>query len=94
MRDSKRLAEIRKLPCVVCGRSPVNAAHRNQSSEGKGMAMKAYDSKTIPLCRNHHQEFDTFQKMNRSQSVEWFNQMFEKTERVLQIQLDDVLEKI
>ena len=35
MRDAKRLAAIRKLPCVVCGRSPVDAAHSNQSNHGK-----------------------------------------------------------
>lgn len=85
MRDSKRLAAIRKLPCVVCGRSPVDAAHSNQSNHGKGMGLKACDSKTIPLCRNHHVEYDQFQKMNRSQSVEWFAKMLEKTERMLSI---------
>ena len=85
MRDRKRLGEIRKLPCVVCGRSPVDAAHSNQSSHGKGVGLKACDSKTIPLCRNHHQEFDQFQKMNRSQSVEWFAKMLEKTERMLNL---------
>lgn len=40
MRDAKRLAAIRKLPCVVCGRSPVDAAHSNQSNHGKGMGLK------------------------------------------------------
>lgn len=90
MRDRKRLAAIRKLPCVVCGRSPVDAAHSNQSSYGKGMGLKACDSKTIPLCRNHHQEFDQFQKMNRSQSVEWFVRMLEKTERMLNLKDQDV----
>ncbi|HIQ36234.1 MAG TPA: DUF968 domain-containing protein [Acinetobacter venetianus] len=83
MRNLKRLAAIRKLPCVVCGRSPVDAAHSNQSNHGKGMGLKACDSKTIPLCRNHHQEFDQFQKLNRSESVEWFDKMLEKTELML-----------
>ena len=83
MRDSKRLAAIRKLPCVVCGRSPVDAAHSNQSKHGKGMGLKACDSKTIPLCRQHHIDYDQFQKMNRSQSVDWFAKMLEKTERML-----------
>ncbi|WPO68765.1 Ref family recombination enhancement nuclease [Acinetobacter haemolyticus] len=90
MRSQKRLNEIRKLPCVVCGRSPVDAAHSNQSNHGKGMGLKACDSKTIPLCRNHHQEFDQFQKMNRSESVEWFDRMLEKTERMLNLDKDDV----
>ncbi|MEQ1349622.1 Ref family recombination enhancement nuclease [Acinetobacter junii] len=86
MRDRKRLAEIRKLPCVLCGSSPVDAAHSNQSSHGKGMGLKACDYKTIPLCRNHHQEFDQFQKMNRSESVEWFAKMLEKTELMMGIE--------
>jgi len=90
MRDRKRLAAIRKLPCVVCGSSPVDAAHSNQSGNGKGMGLKACDSKTIPLCRNHHVEYDQFQKMNRSESVEWFDKMLEKTERMLSINDDEV----
>ena len=90
MRDRKRLEAIRKLPCVVCGRSPVDAAHSNQSSHGKGIGLKACDTKTIPLCRNHHVEYDQFQKMNRSQSVEWFAKMLEKTERMLKINNEEV----
>ena len=86
MRDAKRLAAIRKLPCVMCGRTPVDAAHSNQGAHNKGMGLKACDSKTIPLCRHHHQEFDQFQKMNRSQSVEWFGKMLEKTERMLSLE--------
>ena len=83
MRDRKRLAAIRKLPCVVCGRSPVDAAHSNQSAHNKGLGIKASDEFTIPLCRQHHIEYDQFQKMNRSQSVEWFAKMLEKTERMM-----------
>ncbi|RSC23539.1 DUF968 domain-containing protein [Acinetobacter sp. FDAARGOS_515] len=83
MRDRKRLEAIRKLPCVVCGRSPVDAAHSNQSAHNKGLGIKASDEFTIPLCRQHHVEYDQFQKMNRSQSVEWFAKMLEKTERML-----------
>ena len=86
MRNAKRLAVIRKLPCVVCGRSPVDAAHSNQSNHGKGMGLKACDSKTIPLCRNHHVEYDQLQKMNRSESVEWFDKMLEKTELMMGIE--------
>ena len=90
MRDAKRLAAIRKLPCVVCGRSPVDAAHSNQSAHNKGLGIKASDEFTIPLCRNHHVEYDQFQKMNRSESVEWFGKMLEKTELMLNLNDDEV----
>ncbi|WP_291349427.1 MULTISPECIES: hypothetical protein [unclassified Acinetobacter] len=90
MRDPKRLAEIRKLPCVVCGRSPVDAAHSNQSAHSKGLGVKASDEFTIPLCRQHHIEYDQFQKMNRSQSVEWFAKMLEKTERMLNLKVEEI----
>lgn len=89
MRDAKRLAAIRKLPCVVCGRSPVDAAHSNQSAHNKGLGIKASDEFTIPLCRQHHIEYDQFQKMNRSHSVEWFNKMLEKTERMMNLNDED-----
>ena len=90
MRDLKRLAAIRKLPCVVCGRSPVDAAHSNQGAHNKGLGIKASDEFTIPLCRQHHIEYDQFQKMNRSQSVEWFDKMLEKTERMLNLDNNDI----
>ena len=90
MRDRKRLAAIRKLPCVVCGRSPVDAAHSNQSAHNKGLGIKASDEFTIPLCRQHHIEYDQLQKMNRSESVEWFDKMLEKTERMLNLDNNEI----
>lgn len=90
MRDRKRLEAIRKLPCVVYGRSPVDAAHSNQSAHNKGLGIKASDEFTIPLCRQHHIEYDQFQKMNRSQSVEWFAKMLEKTESMLNLKDEEI----
>lgn len=78
MRDAKRLAAIRKLPCVMCGRTPVDAAHSNQGAHNKGMGLKACDSKTIPLCRQHHIEYDQLLTMTREQAVIWFDAMLEK----------------
>ncbi|MDI9738995.1 hypothetical protein [Acinetobacter baumannii] len=85
MRDAKRLAVIRKLPCVMCGRTPVDAAHSNQGIHNKGMGLKACDSKTIPLCRQHHIEYDQLLTMTREQAVIWFDAMLEKTERMLNL---------
>ena len=48
MRDAKRLAAIRKLPCVRCGKpAPSEAAHANWAEYGKGMGTKAADSNTV-----------------------------------------------
>ena len=68
----------------------MDAAHSNQSSHGKGIGLKACDSKTIPLCRNHHVEYDQLQKMNRSESVEWFEKMLEKTEMMLNLENNEI----
>ena len=83
MCSQKLLSEIKRLPCVICGNSPVEVAQNNQVDLLKESSAKASDSFIIPLCRNHHIEYDQFQKMNRSQSVEWFYQMLEKTKLML-----------
>lgn len=91
MRSQIFLSEIKRLPCVICGGSPVDAAQSNQVTIFNELAFNSSDSYSIPLCRNHHIEYDQFQKMNRSLSVEWFNQMLIKTKQMLQIQMDEVL---
>lgn len=48
---------VASLPCVVCGREgATQAAHPNHI--GKGMATKASDAWCVPLCVEHHAEFD------------------------------------
>jgi hypothetical protein len=52
---------IRKLPCVVCHASPVEAAHIRTPSprNGKretGKSEKPSDLWTLPLCPDHHRE--------------------------------------
>ncbi|MCR4530022.1 DUF968 domain-containing protein [Acinetobacter venetianus] len=89
MRDAKRLAAIRKLPCVRCGQSPSQAAHSNSSEHGKGRGIKADDRYTIPLCHSCHCDFDQYKTMGRDESKEWFAKMLEKTERMLHLDKDD-----
>lgn len=83
MRDAKRLAEIRKLPCVRCGQSPSQAAHSNSSKHGKGRSIKADDQYTVPLCYNCHTLFDQFKLGNREESEALFEKWHLKTERML-----------
>ena len=74
MRDSARLQEIRKMPCCECGRAaPSQAAHSNFSIHGKGRGIKASDDYVIPLCVEHHYQFDTYSMgLSRKESLEWF----------------------
>ena len=83
MRDSKRLAEIRKLPCVRCGNPDSQAAHSNSSKHGKGRGIKSSDQFTIPLCAICHAAFDRFELGNRAESEAMFEKWLVKTELMM-----------
>ena len=83
MRDAKRLAAVRLLPCVKCGNPDSQAAHSNSSRDGKGRGIKADDSKTVSLCHSCHFQFDTFQFGNRAESEAMFDQWLVRVERML-----------
>ncbi|WP_104472842.1 DUF968 domain-containing protein [Acinetobacter indicus] len=83
MRDSKRLAAIRKLPCIRCGNLNSQAAHSNSAKHGKGRGVKASDRFTIPLCHSCHHRFDTFQLGNRAESEAMFDQWLVRVNRML-----------
>lgn len=90
MRSTKRLNEIRKLPCVRCGQCPSQAAHSNSSKHGKGRGIKASDEFTVPLCYKCHSSFDKFELGTRQESEAMFEQWLEKTERMLNLKDQDV----
>ena len=83
MRDAKRLAAIRKLPCIRCGNPYSQAAHSNSAKHGKGRGIKADDSKTVCLCHSCHHQFDTFQLGNRAESEAMFDQWLVRVNRML-----------
>ena len=83
MRNPKRLAAIRKLPCIRCGNPNSQAAHSNSSRDGKGRGIKADDSKTISLCHSCHFKFDTFQLGNRAESEAMFDRWLVRVNRML-----------
>ncbi len=83
MRSPKRLAEIRKLPCVRCGNPNSQAAHSNSSRDGKGRGIKASDAFVIPLCAICHAAFDRFELGNREQSEAMFEKWLVKTELMM-----------
>jgi len=83
MRDAKRLAAIRKLPCVRCGNPNSQAAHSNSAKHSKGRSIKASDEFTVPLCHSCHHRFDTFQLGNRAESEAMFEKWLVKTELMM-----------
>jgi hypothetical protein len=83
MRDAKRLAAIRKLPCIRCGNPNSQAAHSNSAKHGKGRSIKASDELTVPLCHSCHFRFDTFQLGNRAESEAMFDQWLVRVNRML-----------
>lgn len=82
-RNPKRLAAIRKLPCIRCGNPDSQAAHSNSVKHGKGRSIKASDEFTVPLCHSCHFKFDTFQLGNRAESEAMFDQWLVKTELMM-----------
>ena len=83
MRSPKRLAEIRKLPCVRCGNPNSQAAHSNSSRDGKGRGIKSSDLFVIPLCFKCHAAFDRFELGNRAESEAMFEKWWVRVERML-----------
>ena len=83
MCDSKRLAAIRKLPCIRCGNPNSQAAHSNSAKHGKGRGIKASDLFVIPLCVICHAAFDRFELGNRAESEAMFEKWLVKTNRML-----------
>ncbi|MEQ1410928.1 hypothetical protein [Acinetobacter indicus] len=83
MRDAKRLAAIRKLPCIRCGNPNSQAAHSNSAKHGKGRSIKSSDQFTVSLCHSCHFKFDTFQLGNRAESEAMFEKWLVKTELMM-----------
>ena len=83
MRDAKRLAAVRSLPCVKCGHPDSQAAHSNSAKHGKGRGIKASDAFVIPLCATCHAAFDRFELGNRAESEAMFDQWLVRVERML-----------
>lgn len=90
MRDAKRLAAVRLLPCVKCGNPDSQAAHSNSAKHGKGRSIKSSDQFTVPLCHSCHHRFDTFQLGNRAESEAMFDQWLVRVNRMLVIEDKEV----
>jgi len=67
-RDSRYLAWIRTLPCVVCGSARgIEASHTGP----RGLGQKSPDSSAIPLCVPHHRTGrDSYHKLGARRFAE------------------------
>jgi hypothetical protein len=55
VRDKAHINFVRKQPCLVCGRQPVDA-HHLRFAQHSALGRKVSDEFTVPLCRVHHRE--------------------------------------
>ena len=64
---------VAQLPCACCMREGnTQAAHANHI--GKGLAMKAPDCWTVPLCVDCHREFDSGSRWSKQEKREMMNE--------------------
>lgn len=59
-----------------CEGGPGEPAHSNQSTHGKGGAMKAHDCFHVPACRSCHRELDQGRTMDRETKFAEWNRAF------------------
>jgi ERF superfamily len=58
-RDKAHLKFVASNPCLICGRSPVDA-HHLRFAQPRAMSLKVSDEFTVPLCRTHHRDNHSF----------------------------------
>jgi hypothetical protein len=66
LRDKAHLKFVASQPCLVCGRSPVDA-HHLRFAQPRAMGLKVSDEFTVPLCRIHHRD-----NHNSGDEVAWW----------------------
>jgi ERF superfamily len=59
LRDKAHLKFVASQPCLICGRSPVDA-HHLRFAQPRAMGRKVSDEFTVPLCRTHHRDNHSF----------------------------------
>ena len=81
LRSRKHLMTVASMSCAQCGMEGfTQAAHANF---GKGMAIKACDSQTFPLCTHCHTWLDQSGEMNKEARRNFEASMVCKTRELL-----------
>ena len=70
-KDPQHLANVRKLPCVVCGEpGPSECHHLKQGTNERGMGLRSSDKWAIPLCHEHH--INGVERAGSRNELTWF----------------------
>ena len=69
-RDPLYRAFVRTFPCCVCGRLDQAAEAAHTGHDG-GMRQKSNDYSCVPLCAEHHYEFDNGLRSNHLFEQDW-----------------------
>jgi uncharacterized protein YunC (DUF1805 family) len=74
IRDRQYIALIHECPCVVCGQTPVQAAHYTgwlSAAFGKGQGVKSHDTLCAALCIECHTAHDSYRAVSELQTAGW-----------------------
>lgn len=69
--DPDHLANIRKLPSIISGKTPCDPHHLKIKKE-RGVGLKATDQWALPLTRSEHCDVE---KLGSRRELEWFRKM-------------------
>ena len=70
-KDPKHLANIRELPCCVCGAAPPSECHHVKQGTGeRGMGLRSSDKWALPLCNEHH--INGVERAGSRNEIAWF----------------------
>lgn len=67
-RSAEHLAFVRARPCCYCSAPGPSDPHHFGGSGGTGI--KAHDLFTVPLCRQHHDEYHQHRKIGALTRIE------------------------
>jgi hypothetical protein len=59
LRDTDHRKFVSAQPCLVCGRTPVDA-HHLRFAQPRALGRKVSDEFTVPVCRVHHRELHRY----------------------------------
>jgi hypothetical protein len=66
LRDPSHLRRLATIPCLICGRKPVQAHHLT-FAQARAMGRKSSDEYAVPLCAIHHRDLH-----DHGNEMEWW----------------------